>query len=150
MWEANVFESIFRFFSFAVFAQRFLERVEESLMNENNPHKFTEFMSILRNFNENQAQLCGADLYLVSRPTTFVVFLQNPKKNRSFCKKIASMFDPFVNSKNNEFTFSGFFPLRCLKNSSCPTIQTLWNFFCIFCCPAMLSKSINPWTIFSK
>lgn len=50
-----------------VFAQRFLDRVEESFINENKHHKFVEFLEILRNFRENQHQQSGADLYLVSK-----------------------------------------------------------------------------------
>lgn len=49
----------------SVFAQRFLDRVEETFINENEHHKYTEFLSILRNFSENQEVRCGADLYLV-------------------------------------------------------------------------------------
>ncbi|XP_055309941.1 uncharacterized protein LOC129573467 [Sitodiplosis mosellana] len=47
-----------------LFAQRFIDRVEETFINENKHHKFTEFISILRNFSENQQQKTGADLYL--------------------------------------------------------------------------------------
>lgn len=52
-----------------VFAQRFLDRVEETFINENKHHKFTEFLSILRNFSENQHQQTGAHLYLVRNET---------------------------------------------------------------------------------
>lgn len=47
-----------------VFAQRFLDRIEEVFFNENEHHKFIEFLQILRNFNEQQYQT-GAHLYLV-------------------------------------------------------------------------------------
>lgn len=49
----------------SVFAQRFLDRVEETFFNENKHHKFIEFLQILRNFSEEQQQ-SGAQLYLVS------------------------------------------------------------------------------------
>lgn len=49
-----------------VFAQHFMDRVEETFVNENSHHKFTEFLNILRLFNENQCNENGADLYLVS------------------------------------------------------------------------------------
>lgn len=47
-----------------VFAQRFLDRVEETFFNENKHHKFFEFVQILRDFSEQQQQ-SGAQLYLV-------------------------------------------------------------------------------------
>lgn len=50
---------------FAVFAQHFIDRVEETFANDNLHHKFTEFLNILRVFNENQPKQNGADLYLV-------------------------------------------------------------------------------------
>lgn len=49
-----------------MFAQRFIERVEEIFINENNHHKFTEFLAILRKFNDNQQHQSGADLYVAS------------------------------------------------------------------------------------
>lgn len=54
------------FYLALVFAQRFLDRVEETFINRNEHHKFVEFLEILRNFRENQPQKSGADLYLVS------------------------------------------------------------------------------------
>lgn len=53
------------FYFLLVFAQRFLDRVEETFINENEHHKFSEFIDILRNFSENQTQHSGADFYLV-------------------------------------------------------------------------------------
>lgn len=49
-----------------VFAQRFMDRVEETFINDNKRHKFAEFLCILRNFSENQQRKSGADLYLVN------------------------------------------------------------------------------------
>lgn len=48
-----------------MFAQHFMDRVEETFANENAHHKFTEFLNILRVFNENQSKQSGAELYLV-------------------------------------------------------------------------------------
>lgn len=50
-----------------VFAQRFLDRVEETFINENKHHKCVEFLNILRNFREKQQNKSGADLYLASK-----------------------------------------------------------------------------------
>lgn len=50
---------------FSVFAQHYIDRVEETFANDNLHHKFTEFLNILRVFNENQPKQNGADLYLV-------------------------------------------------------------------------------------
>lgn len=50
-----------------MFAQRFLDRVEETFFNEDKHHKFIEFLQILRSFSEQpQQQQTGAQLYLVS------------------------------------------------------------------------------------
>ncbi|XP_031624264.1 uncharacterized protein LOC116341381 isoform X2 [Contarinia nasturtii] len=48
-----------------LFAQRFIERVEEIFINENKHHKFVEFLAILRKFSENQQHQSGADLYMI-------------------------------------------------------------------------------------
>lgn len=47
-----------------MFAQRFLDRVEETFFNENKHHKFFELIQILRDFSELQEQ-SGAQLYMV-------------------------------------------------------------------------------------
>lgn len=50
---------------FIVFAQRYIDRVEETFINENKHYKFIEFLGIILDFNENENQKTGADLYLV-------------------------------------------------------------------------------------
>lgn len=66
-----------------VFAQHFLDRVEERLSvsgnNDSNHHKFAEFINILRCFNESNETT--ASLYLVSQ---FIRAIIEPKYNLFF------------------------------------------------------------------
>lgn len=51
-----------------------MDRVEEVFANENNHHKFIEFLGILRIFSENQHSQTGGDLFRVSFLKLFYTF----------------------------------------------------------------------------